>query len=99
MLRGAMKSLPLDVDRILPDEFDIINKLAGQNAIQQPQAMLPAPGEPAPPEQGLQPGEQPASPVMPEHKPVPDKKPEGTVVGSNERAAGKDHSTFSQGEA
>ena len=98
MLRGAMKSLPLDVDRILPDEFDIINKLAGQNAIQQPQAMLPAPGEPAPPEQGLQPGEQPASPVMPEHKPVPDKKPEGTVVGSGERAAGKDFSQFSQQE-
>ena len=101
MLRGAMKSLPLDVDRILPDEFDIINKIAGKNALQQPQqqAMLPAPGEPVPPEQPLQPGEQPASPVMPEHKPVPDKKPEGTVVGSNERAAGKDHSTFSQGEA
>jgi hypothetical protein len=35
---------------------------------------------------------------MPEHKPVPDKKPEGTVVGSGERAAGKDFSQFSQQE-
>jgi hypothetical protein len=101
MLRGAMKSLPLDVDRILPDEFDVINKIAGPNALPAPapQGQLPAPAgaqAPPPPEQGLQPG-QPA-PVMPEHKPVPAKKPEGTVVGSGERAAGKDHSQFSQQE-
>ena len=101
MLRGAMKSLPLDVDRILPDEFDVINKIAGPNALPAPapQGQLPAPAgaqAPPPPEQGLQPG-QPA-PVMPEHKPVPAAKPEGTVVGSGERAAGKDHSQFSQQE-
>ena len=94
MLRGAMKSLPLDVDRILPDEMDIINQVAGPNAINQQQQMLPAPGLPNP--------SQPQLPA-PEGQPIPEgkapaKKPEGTVVGSGERAAGKDHSQFSQQE-
>jgi hypothetical protein len=101
MLRGALKSLPLDIDRILPDEFDIINKIVGEGAVQQP----PVPGAEATPMQPTAPGlpapapAPGAPPVAPEHKPVPVKKPEGTVVGSGDRAAGKDYSQFSQGEA
>jgi ribosomal protein S17E len=51
MLRDAMKTLPIDVDKVLPEEAELINQLTN-GGLKKPQPGVPEAGMPAQPESG-----------------------------------------------